>query len=231
MSNVTKLSDYSESMVLGALALKEQRALLSHGQTRSYQKGEVIFSRGEEGAWALMIEEGMVEISVISLSGRKSILNHMEKGEILGEIALLDRQPRSADAIATNEVSGTILHRESVYDLLRNNSEACFSIIETLCSRTRNASEMFEIQSLTSGNARLARCLMRVAEKWGLQNEDGSILVQQNFSQTDLGELAGIARENANRHLQSWVQAGLITYDKGEITLLSPEVFAEYAEL
>ena len=43
--------------------------------------GEVIFARGDEGSWALLIEEGLVEISVMSLGGRKSVLNHMEKGD------------------------------------------------------------------------------------------------------------------------------------------------------
>ena len=96
----------------------------------------------------------------------------MEKGEILGEIALLDGQPRSAEAVAASDVTGTVVRRETVVKALKNNNEACFSIIETLCARARNASEMFELQSLTSGNARLARCLMRVAQKWGQEQEE-----------------------------------------------------------
>lgn len=221
----------SDSIILKALPPQERSALLARGSRRSYQKGEIIFSRGDEGAWALFIEEGMVEVSVMSLNGRKSVLNHMEKGEILGEIALLDGQARSAEAMAGSDVSGTVVRREAVVAALKKNNQACFSIIETLCTRVRNASEMFELQSLTSGNARLARCLLRIAQKWGRENEDGSIHIEQNFSQSDLGELAGIARENANRHMQAWVQEGLIRFDKGDITLLEPDVLEEYAEL
>lgn len=231
MNNVAKLIEDSDSMILAALELKDRQALLGSGRRRSYLKGEIIFSRGEEGAWALLIEEGMVEISVISLNGRKSVLNHMEKGDILGEIALLDKQPRSADALALTPVSGTIVHRAALFELLKNNNPACISIIETLCARARNASEMFEIQSLTSGNARLARCLMRMAQKWGLDQADGSIYIEQNFSQSDIGELAGIARENVNRHLQAWVQEGLIEFNRGEITLLKPDHVQQLAEL
>ena len=90
---------------------------------------------------------------------------------------------------------------------------------------------MFELQSLTSGNARLARCLMRIAQKWGSEEADGTIRIQQSFSQSDLGELAGMARENVNRHLQAWMQEGLIMFDKGELRLLDPEALADYAEL
>ena len=231
MNNVATLIENTESMILGALELKDRHALLGNGRKRSFRKGEVIFSRGEEGAWALLIEEGMVEVSVISLNGRKSVLNHMEKGDILGEIALLDKQQRSADALALTPVSGTIVQRAAVFELLKNNNPACISIIETLCDRARNASEMFEIQSLTSGNARLARCLLRMAHKWGISQSDGSLFIEQNFSQSDIGELAGIARENVNRHLQAWVQDGLIQFNKGEITLLKPAEIQQLAEL
>ena len=231
MNDQDPIADPPDSLILGSLPADERRALLVRGRRRNFRKGEVIFARGDVGDWALLIESGLVEISVISLNGRKSVLNHMEPGEILGEIALLDGRSRSAEAVAVDEVSGILVRRDAFVAALRRNVDACFSIIDTLCSRARNASEMFELQSLTSGNARLARCLLRVARKWGEEQADGSIRIGQSLSQTDLGELAGIARENVNRHLQAWAQEGLVRFDKGVITLLEPEVLEEYAEL
>ena len=224
-------SNMDNSLILSALPPAERERLLNGGHSQHYHKGAIIFSRGDEGDWALLIEEGLVEISVMSLNGRKSVLNHMEQGEILGEIALLDGQPRSAEAVAVSDVRGTVVRRGAVIEALKRNNEACFSIIETLCARARNASEMFELQSLTSGNARLARCLLRIAKKWGKTSDDGSIHIEQVFSQGDLGELAGMARENVNRHLQAWSQEELIRFVKGDITLLEPGVLEEYAEL
>jgi len=231
MNNIARINHDSDSIVLAALSPKDQHALLAKGRTRSYQKGEVIFSRGDRGDWILLIEDGLVEISVISLNGRKSVLNHMEKGEILGEIALFDSEGRSAEATALSMVKGTVINRQSVLEILKGNDDAYFSIIETLCSRVRNASEMFETQSLTSATARLARCLIRISEKWGQIQADGSIHIEQNFSQSDLGELAGIARENVNRHLQTWMHEKLIEFERGDINLLKPDKLNEIAEL
>jgi CRP-like cAMP-binding protein len=222
---------YSESIIFGALDASNRLSLMARGLRRSYQKGETIFSQGDEGTWLLVIEEGLVEVSIMLLSGRKSVLNHMEKGEILGEIALFDQAGRSADAVALTPVTGTVIHRQHVLDVLNNNTAAYHSIIQTLCSRVRNASEMFETQSLPSASSRLARCLLRVAKKWGRRNHDGSIHVEVAFTQSDLGDLAGLARENVNRHLQTWSQDGLIHFDKGDITLLDSDSLAELAEL
>lgn len=224
-------SAYPESLIFSALDSSNRLSLLAKGLRRNYQKGEMIFSQGDEGSWLLVIEEGLVEISIMLLSGRKSVLNHMEKGEILGEIALFDQAGRSADAVALTPVTGTIIHRQHVFDILNNNNEAFHSIIQTLCSRVRNASEMFETQSLPSAGSRLARCLLRVAKKWGQREDDGSIHIEATFTQSDLGDLAGLARENVNRHLKAWTESGLIRFEKGDITLLDSESLSELAEL
>lgn len=231
MSNIVNFSLDFDGLLSSALAREDLHALLAKGHSRSYRKGEVIFLRGDEGDWILLITEGTVEISVISMNGRKSVLNHMEEGDILGEIALFDREGRSADATASSTVIGTVINRSSVLEVLKGNDDAYFSIIQTLCSRARNASEMFETHSLTSANARLARCLIRISTKWGETRADGSIQIRRDFSQSEIGELSGVARENVNRHFQTWIQEKLIKFDKGEITLLDMERLSALAEI
>ena len=97
------LSDrYTSNPIFSALTEKDLRELISRGRNKSFKKGTTIFLRGDEGAWVLLLEEGIVEISVVSLNGRKSILNLVEPYDIIGEIALLDNEPRSASAVAKN---------------------------------------------------------------------------------------------------------------------------------
>ena len=94
MKEDTVENDYAKSLLFGALSEQDRDYLLKQGQNSHYTKGQTIFSRGEEGDWILLIQQGVVEISVVSLNGRKSVLNLMEKNEVLGEIALLDRRSR-----------------------------------------------------------------------------------------------------------------------------------------
>lgn len=231
MNKETADDRYSKSLIFGALSDKDRDRLLKQGQKSHYQKGQTLFSRGEDGTWILFIEEGVVEISVVSLSGRRSVLNLMEKNDVLGEIALLDRHGRSADAVARTDVSGIVLNRHTVIDYLKKDTDACFGLIETLCSRVRNASNMFETLALTSAGARLARCVLRFSEKWGVADVDGAIRIEHTLSQTDLGEFSGIARENVNRYIKSWSNDGLLSFNKGEITLLDMQRLREIAEL
>jgi len=241
-SNPSKINDsvflnfplsgrYNSNPIFSALAETDLRALIGRGRSKSYKKGETIFLRGDEGAWVLLLEEGLVEISVVSLNGRKSILNLMEKRDIVGEIALLDSEPRSANAIAKTNVTGIVLSRSTMMQFLRDNPKACFEIIHTLCKRVRNTSDLLEAQSLPNANARLARCILRLAEKWGEIAEDGSTRVSQQLSQTELGEISGIARENVNRYINAWTKSSILKFDKGIITVLNEVQLEEIAEI
>ena len=221
---------YSDSLIFGSLSFADQRALLAAGRKCHFDKDETLFVQGDEGGWMLLIEAGTVEVSVMASDGRKSVLNHLEAGSILGEVALLDRHGRSAHAVALTPVSGIKLGRQAVIDFLKKNNDACLAIIETLCGRVRNASSMFETRALTSAGARLARCLLRFADQWGVVGKNNSILIEQNISQTLLGEFAGVARENVNRYLQAWTQEGTLLYKKSGITLLDMKRLKALAE-
>jgi CRP-like cAMP-binding protein len=81
---------------------------------------------------------------------------------------------------------------------------------------------MFETRAMITASARLAKCLLRLAEKWGEAGPQGAVRITQPVSQSDLGEFAGIARENVNRCLKTWTRDGLLSIDNGCITIVDP---------
>lgn len=221
----------SNSLLLSSLSDDDRQLLLSHARPASFQAGQMIFSRSDPGETLLLIRDGRVEISITSLSGRKSVLNHMGPGEALGEIALLDGGFRSADATAATKVTGLILHRTDVMGFLRDRPHALFALVAELCAKVRNASDMFATQAQTEAQSRLARALIRLAERWGENAPEGQLLSAERFSQTDLGEFSGISRENVNRRLRAWADEGLISMGPKGIILKDPAALIELADL
>ena len=216
---------------LGLLDRAAREALLSRGTRRRYGAGEAIFLRGDPGRALYLIEEGRVEVSVTALGGRRSVLAHMGPGEVLGEIAVLDDLDRSADATAAGAVTLVSLPRAEVMSFLAQNPEAMMGLIAELCAKARNASEMFEDQTQVAARTRLARCLMRIADKWGRPEAGGAVRITEPLSQSDLGEFSGLARENVNRHLRALADEGLVRLEGGVVVIADPEALAEVAEL
>lgn len=196
-----------------------------------YAAGEMIFAAKEPGKGIILIDAGRVEISIMTLAGKKSVLAHMAPGELLGEIAALDGGERSADAVAATKVSGRFLARENLLDFIAERPTLAKAMIVALCQKTRNASDMFLNQSQPESEVRLARTLLRLFDTWGVTQPDGSTALTQKFSQQDIGEFCGLARENVNRQISAWGAAGLLKKDRQQLALIDRARLADIAEV
>ncbi len=84
---------------------------------RIFTQGEIIFREGERQDIAFIIEEGEVEIWT-EINGRKRVLNVLGPGALFGELALVDRQPRSASASTLKETILTVVTQQQVDERL-----------------------------------------------------------------------------------------------------------------
>ncbi len=220
------------AVFFSSLSHSTRKVLLATGARRHYSKGTTVYARGESGNSVFFIETGRVEISVTAADGRVSILNYMETGDVIGEIAMLDSGLRSADAIAASEVTGVIVNREAILRVLRKDDEAMFAMISELCAKVRNASDMFETQRRLSGQARLASSLLRLADRWGSEHENGAVRLGSSFTQRELGDFAGLSRENVNRFLSAWLADGTLQQnpDSKHLTIVDKPALAALLE-
>lgn len=219
------------SLFFSSFSPEGRELLTALGVEKSWAKGETIFHRGDKGSYIVIIQDGIAEVSITSLNGRKSVLNHMRVGEILGEVAMLDGGTRSADVVAHTPMTGVILQQVQLQQFLQDHPKIAYDLIAQLCEKVRNASDMFETHAMTSAAARLARCLINFSRKWGEADTDDGIVISQKFSQSDLGEFSGLARENVNRYIKNWSRDGLISFDKGHITLHDLDKLKTIAEI
>lgn len=220
-----------KGVFLSALDETVRATLLERATNTSSPAGSVIFSRGEEGNTLYLITGGQVEISVTSLNGRQSILAILEPGDVFGEIALLDGGHRSADAKARTDVTLLAISRRDIMAFFAERPEAMMTLVAELCARVRNASDMFETQTHSVGKTRLARVLLRLSEQLGDETADGNLRIPADFSQGAIGDMAGLARENVNRHLKAWGKEGLVAQQEAGLEILDPDRLAEIGEL
>ncbi len=221
----------TKSILLSSLSDEAREKLLARGHKKTYKRGVTIFARGQTGTTMLLIQSGRVEISVTTINGRKSILENLGPGEILGEIATFDGGERSADATAASAVEGLALSRQDVAAFLAEYPDAAMSIISELCLRIRLTNEIVETKTNIAASARLTRCLLRLADKWGAETKDGDIKISQQFSQADIGEFSGLARENVNRYLKGWESEGILGFEGRNIVIKDFEALETIADL
>lgn len=204
-------------------------ALMARGRRVVYRDREMIVEQGLPGDTMLVIETGRVEVFLLTPSGAHLVLRNLGPGQILGEIALLDRGPRSASARAAGPATGILLHFDDVHSYLMANPDVMFAIITDLTSKLREANAVSEVRASENASVRLARCLCRLARNWGQTGDGGSVRITQAFSQRQLGDLAGLTRETVNRRLKTWENSGWLVRDGATLTLLDPATLERIA--
>src|ERR1700733_1987923 len=109
--------------------------------TKTVKRGTNIYAKGDPGISLCAIGEGTVKISVTTVDGKDAVLNVLGKGDIFGEIALLDGHPRTADTIAITDCELFVIERRDFLPLMREEPEIALKMIEILCARLRLTAE------------------------------------------------------------------------------------------
>lgn len=214
--------------LFSSLAEKDRDQLLALGVERQYHGDQLIFQRGDAGNSMMLVLRGQVRISIVSEDGKELVFSIIPPGECFGEIALLDGQPRSADAIAMGECILFVLARSDFTAFLERYPPVAIRLLEVLCARVRATSDFIERLAFLDLPARLAYQLLKLAATYGTATPSG-VRIAGKFSQQDLGHLVAASRESVNKQLRTWQAAGLLKIEHGIITLLRPKTLSRLA--
>lgn len=123
---------------------------------KCYEPEEYIFKEGDPGDFAYIIDSGSVEVSVDN-NGRKSVIATLKKGEILGEMALIDRQPRSASAQAIIETEVTEIPLDYISQKLKESDPTIRMFLRLVLARYRDLSARLTqvLESLSPNQAEM----------------------------------------------------------------------------
>src|SRR5579863_850168 len=118
--------------------------LCRYAKPATLKRGATIVSKGDPGNSLIAVISGTVKISISSPDGRNAILNLIGPGEIFGEVAVLDGQARTADAIANSNCEIFVIDRREFLPFVRSQPALAMKFIELLCTRLRWTSDQVE---------------------------------------------------------------------------------------
>ena len=219
-----------KGILFGALSRDDAMALSALAKPVHYAGRKQIFAMGANDQTMLLIETGRVQISLLSSDGRRSIIAQLGPGDVVGEMAALDGAPRSAFATAAGHVTGRLLTRAQILDFLRARPEAAILVIQTLCQRLRNTNDQIAGLAMTDGPTRLARVFSRLFDEWGTTQDDGGVVLDGAFTQSELGDMAGLTRETVNRLIRSWDAQGILERAPDRLVLRDAEALDALAQ-
>ena len=134
----------AETIVHLQQLLIQDQSLRSMMQPLRLETDEILFRRGDPGDSLYLVERGRLRIYTLDPKGQEITLSHVESGECVGELALIDALPRSASVVAIGPAELLRLSREDFLQQVHNSPELTQCIINLLTARVRYMTEYTE---------------------------------------------------------------------------------------
>ncbi|MCC6315391.1 MAG: Crp/Fnr family transcriptional regulator [Thermomicrobiales bacterium] len=189
---------------------------------RVFREEETIFHREDIGNALYVIRNGRVKIRLTAEDGRETVLAILSPGDCFGELAVLDGEPRSADAVAMERTDTLMLTRDDFLGALDQSPALAKRIIVLLSQKLRQTNEQLSDLIFYDVHGRVAKRLLELAAAHGVQRADG-IQIGIPLTQQELANMVGATRESVNRVLRYYAGRGFIKVANQRITIIKPE--------
>lgn len=200
------------------LSPSQLESIGSHLAFRVFEKGDVIVRQGEVADTIFIIVAGQVKVYIHDdhEGNKEVIVSTLGAGDFFGEIAMFDKEPRSANVAATERTHVQMLSFAAFQRVIEQSPDMGRRVMATLAARLRHADRQIGTLALMNISSRVSRTLLELAIM-----SNGHRVVGEPFTQKDLAGMIGASREMVNRTLKALTEQGYIAVHRKSITILN----------
>ena len=201
--------------------------LLRHTTHLHVELYQAVFRSGDTFDGLYDVVQGKIRLGYIDIEGNESIAAIAEPIMWFGEISLVDQQPRSHHATATEKSTLLKISNTSIEDLLHTHPQFWFHIAQLTSQKLRLAFiELISIHTLNISQ-RLAQRLLFILNRYGnhLKVENNTI----QLSQEQLAQMLMCSRQTINQELHQLEQMGILKVAFRKIEIIDTDQLHQMA--
>lgn len=195
--------------LLHRLDAADAETLSTMGTERRYRAGELMIVEGTPDTDVIVLLSGYAKVIGSTADGHVVLLSIRIGGDVVGELAALDGQPRSATVVAATGVTARVIDRPRFTEFLAGWPMAADAIHRSIAAKLRMATRQRIDIGAGSVLARLARILHYLMTHHG-QRLPGGVQIGVPLSQPDLAALINAAEPSLHRALATLRQQGVV---------------------
>jgi CRP-like cAMP-binding protein len=213
---------------LRQLEPEDSADLVAATRRRRFTRGERILRAGAAGDDVAVVLSGSVRLVAYGVDEREVTLALRGPGELLGEMAALAGQRRTATAVAVEEVEAGFMSAEEFRAFLHDHPDAALVLIRMLVRRLTEADRDRVDLATQDSVGRVAKRLLELSAGGhgtaGSGNDSGAAAgVELAITQDELASWTGATRETVSRALRLMRQLGWVATANRTITVLDAD--------
>jgi CRP-like cAMP-binding protein len=205
------------------------QALAAACRRRSVRAEETLFYEGDPGHTLVLIVSGQVRIQRVTPSGKLVVLALRGPGDHVGEMALLDGEPRSADAVTAEPCELLILERAELMTCLLDRPQIALNMLASMAKRLREAANQVEGFRELDVLGRVAAAILELVDSHG-EPIAGGVRIRNRVTQQALADRIGATRVSVNKALGRLKSVRAIRSEAGDLVVINVEELQRLCE-
>ncbi len=164
---------------------------------------------GQEGTAVVIIMDGLARVTALSERGKEILLGFRGGGDLVGEMAVLSNQPRSATVTAATRLRARKISAQSFVAYLERSPQVANRVTDIMASKLREANRRRVEFSSCPVRCRVATELADLALEYG-HGEEGTWRIGPEITQADLASLAAASVRTVEKILRTFESDGLV---------------------
>src|SRR5918995_4323940 len=203
---------------LSSLSGEDADALTTAGVRRSYGAHVTLVHQDDDAGPVVVLLGGRAKIS-FSEGGREAILGVVGPGELIGELAAIERSPRSTTVTTLEPVDALVIPRSDFLGLLDRRPRIAVAILHVVARRLRYADAQRAQYATLDVAGRLAQRLLELSDRFGVEQK-GGIEIRLPLSQEELASWVGASREAVSKAFGLLRTLGIVETGRRRVTVL-----------
>lgn len=196
-------------------------ALKTAGTELRIAGGEILWQAGDEGAFAVLLLEGTLEVVSETENGEVLVLRTLQPGALLGEMSSLEGGVHSATVRAATASRARRIPAAALREQVFSSSELSRAVFGLMAERLRALSRQMSVLAFDGVAQRVARYLLERA----VAGEPRLRVTHQ-----DIGERVAATRESVTKALGLLARSGAVKLRRGEVEICDAETLRDLAE-
>jgi CRP/FNR family transcriptional regulator, cyclic AMP receptor protein len=200
----------------------EREALLGLGVVRTFERASALMFQGEREDRVMMLLEGRAKVTRIDDSGHETLLSIRDPGDLLGELAFIDGDPRVATVVALERVTALVTPAHALRRHLETTPRVAVVLLEIVANRLRDATIKRSQFGTADTMGRLAARILELADRYGEPSAEGTSLTSP-LSQEDLAAWTSASRAGVADALRAMRELGWIETSRRVMTVVDAD--------
>jgi CRP-like cAMP-binding protein len=188
-------------------------------RTRELARGEILFAQGDKADTVFAVLRGRLRLMQHTLEGQDVGLSVFAPGDMVGLVAVIGEEEYPGTCEASDDALLLVIPGHTFHDLMSQHAPLAMRAITLLVRRLHEAHDHIRELSAERVERRVARSVLRLANKVGVKTDQG-IRIDMPLSRQDLAELSGTTLHTVSRILSDWQRTGLVDIGREQVTVI-----------